>query len=178
MEQTFDAVVVGAGIAGLTCALALGRRGVRTVVLERDSSFTSRLQGFHYHFNESESLDKCLAELGLLDEVKAIRIRNDGHVISLANHRGRWIACWDGRNRRAIGDIGRGELRDLLLARCSLQSNVEFRMGCRVAQVHDGAPRRPPRRRWGASARRTALRLHVRRPFKRRAISVRRRHRC
>jgi predicted Rossmann fold flavoprotein len=35
MAQTFDAIVLGAGAAGLMCAIEAGKRGRRTVVLER-----------------------------------------------------------------------------------------------------------------------------------------------
>ena len=34
--ETFDAIVVGAGPVGLTLAIDLGRRGVKTLLVERD----------------------------------------------------------------------------------------------------------------------------------------------
>ncbi|HXK07554.1 MAG TPA: FAD-dependent oxidoreductase, partial [Verrucomicrobiae bacterium] len=37
MGATSDVVVVGAGAAGLMCAIAAGRRGRRTVVLEHNA---------------------------------------------------------------------------------------------------------------------------------------------
>ena len=34
-QQAFDVVILGAGAAGLMCALEVGRRGLRVAVLER-----------------------------------------------------------------------------------------------------------------------------------------------
>jgi len=50
--QRFDAVVIGAGPAGLAAAAELGRKGIRTVVLERESvgsSWTKHYDRLHLH---------------------------------------------------------------------------------------------------------------------------------
>src|ERR1051325_675830 len=50
--QRFDAVVIGAGPAGLAAAAEMGRKGIRTVVLERESvgsSWTKHYDRLHLH---------------------------------------------------------------------------------------------------------------------------------
>lgn len=42
MDPAFDVGIVGAGLAGLTCAVALVQRGLRVLVLERDSVLGGR----------------------------------------------------------------------------------------------------------------------------------------
>ena len=136
---------MGAGIAGLAAGLALRQRGVNCIVLERDATAESWLQGFHYHFNVSQPLELCLADLGLQEEVEKIRnkviaaapayaldllslpcqlhvltapaVQNDGHLMALTTPRCDWIAFCDG-SVDLVGDIGRAELRGLLLDRC------------------------------------------------------------
>ena len=51
-------VVVGAG--SLAAGLALCQHGVNCIVSERDATAESRLQGFHYDFNVSQPLERCL----------------------------------------------------------------------------------------------------------------------
>src|SRR5512142_635565 len=46
METSYDAIVVGAGIAGLSAALHLAERGLKPLVLEADPAFVGgRLAG-------------------------------------------------------------------------------------------------------------------------------------
>ena len=130
-------LIVGAGIAGLTCGVALLQNGWLSVtILEADLSQVFRLQGFHYHVHEDQSLDHCLSDLGLLEDVRAMRIRNDGHEMALADAANRRLLTWDGRNECAIGDISRGELRDLLLRRFQESGGV-VRFGAKVVRVTD-----------------------------------------
>jgi 2-polyprenyl-6-methoxyphenol hydroxylase-like FAD-dependent oxidoreductase len=58
-----DVVIVGGGIAGLAAAIALGRRGVRTTVVERDGRTTGASIGFQYRPLYA------LRELDLMDRV-------------------------------------------------------------------------------------------------------------
>jgi 2-polyprenyl-6-methoxyphenol hydroxylase-like FAD-dependent oxidoreductase len=130
-------VVVGAGIAGLACAFALHRRNVKVVVLERDMDANSRLQGFHYHLNQHSGLDECLQDLGMLDDVHRIRIKNDGHLIAISSQSRLWSICWSGKAEGAIGDIGRGALRKLLLSRC-IDAGVDVLFGCKLQGIEAG----------------------------------------
>ncbi len=41
--ENYDAVVIGAGLAGLQCAGVLGKRGVRVLLVDRKSSITDSI---------------------------------------------------------------------------------------------------------------------------------------
>ncbi|MHC5054244.1 MAG: FAD-dependent oxidoreductase [Planctomycetota bacterium] len=71
-DQTWDAVIVGAGPAGATCAARLADRGRRVVVLDRARFPREKVCG------DSLSPDalRRLARLGVLDEVRA-----SGHAL-------------------------------------------------------------------------------------------------
>jgi len=67
-ENIFDVCIVGAGIAGSTCAYYLGKKGIKTVVLEKKKfprdkicgdAFTERAQ---VHLKRTGVLDEILAE--------------------------------------------------------------------------------------------------------------------
>lgn len=63
--DTVSIAIVGGGIAGLSCALALQRRGFKVAVFERDTTFSDRRQG--YGLTLVNNPKGPLAELGLLD---------------------------------------------------------------------------------------------------------------
>lgn len=64
MTEQYDAIVVGAGIAGLGAAAILQRAGMRTVCLERDSKAGGRMQGFDLEGGWRLDIGLHLAELG------------------------------------------------------------------------------------------------------------------
>ena len=77
-----DVVVVGAGIAGLTAARELRRRGLDAVVLERDEHLGGRIRSEHrpgtllehggiFHTHGYTSMRRMLAEHGLSEAVRA-----------------------------------------------------------------------------------------------------------
>jgi 2-polyprenyl-6-methoxyphenol hydroxylase-like FAD-dependent oxidoreductase len=66
-ELETDCAIVGGGPAGLVLALALVRRGIRVVVLEKHADFLRDFRGDTIH----PSTQDLLAELGLLDEFLA-----------------------------------------------------------------------------------------------------------
>src|SRR5919197_384091 len=66
-------LIAGGGIGGLTAAVALGRRGIRTVVLER-SSFTEETgAGIQLGPNAT----RILKELDVLDTIKPALFKPD-----------------------------------------------------------------------------------------------------
>jgi len=64
LTEQYDAIVVGAGIAGLGAAAILQRAGMRTVCLERDSKAGGRMQGFDLEGGWRLDIGLHLAELG------------------------------------------------------------------------------------------------------------------
>ncbi len=57
METSLPAVIIGAGIAGLTCALSLARQGIGCVVLERSTRFSEIGAGIQVSPNATRVLE-------------------------------------------------------------------------------------------------------------------------
>ncbi|MFH8837829.1 FAD-dependent oxidoreductase [Streptomyces sp. NPDC017868] len=90
MEQ-HRAVVVGAGIGGLTAAVALHRRGWRVTVLERAADLTPVGAGIALAPNAQRALDV----IGLGDRVRALSAwQGDG---GMRTPGGRWLARTDAK---------------------------------------------------------------------------------
>ena len=64
MHKKYDAIVVGAGIAGLGVSALLARAGVRTLCVEKDPQAGGRLQGFDIEGGWRVDIGLHLAELG------------------------------------------------------------------------------------------------------------------
>ena len=80
IREPFDAIVVGAGISGLTAAYLLAKAGKRTLVLEREPQIGGLLAvirrgGFeierlyHHLFSHDSAVFRLLTNLGLMEEV-------------------------------------------------------------------------------------------------------------
>ena len=126
------AVICGAGVAGLTLAIQLGRAGWHVVVLEPRSElsrdgFLIDLTGEGLHAAE---------RIGLIPGIKAVaeRVR-----------RVRWVDQTGTQivdvNIRRAGPAGfallRGDLQQILLS--SLPPNVEVRFGCGISAIRAGS---------------------------------------
>jgi 2-polyprenyl-6-methoxyphenol hydroxylase-like FAD-dependent oxidoreductase len=72
MRESFDVVVVGAGLAGASAATVLARAGLEVLVLERETAFRDRVRG------------EWLAAWGLL-EVEALGLRAVADAVPLVN---------------------------------------------------------------------------------------------
>ena len=126
MIEQWDLCVVGAGIAGLTLALAAARRGLTVVVVERDKDRSFRRQGFNLVVDDSSA--------SLLREhcdFPDPRLKYD-HVCDLdplgvmpltVFTKGSWLLA---KFLRVFGAVKRGAFRDELIAR-SLEAGVELR---------------------------------------------------
>ncbi len=76
----YDVIVVGAGLGGLTCAAALARKGVRVLVLEKDShpggtSYVFRRGDFHFpmgplSFSYPGYISSLLSYLGIKEPLE------------------------------------------------------------------------------------------------------------
>ncbi|MEU4892760.1 FAD-dependent oxidoreductase [Streptomyces sp. NPDC044780] len=76
-ETTFDVIVVGGGIGGLSTAFALARKGLRVRVLERAKEFGEVGAGIQLAPNCTRILD----DYGLLDEAKSLGVLPENIVM-------------------------------------------------------------------------------------------------
>lgn len=132
-------IVAGAGIGGLTAALALARRGFRVVICEK----AARLEEAGAGLQVSPNASRVLIDLGL-------RPRLTPHAtapgaVAIMSARGGEIV------RLPLGDaaspdagapywvIRRADLQAALLAAVNDHPDIELRLGCAVAGFDDGA---------------------------------------
>jgi salicylate hydroxylase len=130
-------VIAGAGIGGLTAALALARRGFRVVILEKAEQLEEAGAGLQLSPNAS----RVLIDLGLEPRLKARAITPDAISIMSAQSRGEIarLPLGDAATFRAGAPywiIHRADLQSALLAQVRDNSDIELRLGC---QFEDAA---------------------------------------
>lgn len=121
MSESFDAIVVGASIAGCTAATLLGRRGLRVALLERASD-PRAYEKVCTHFSQA-SATKTIQRLGLAEEIEAAGgVRNSSDTYT----RFGWI-------RSALEeygyDIPRERLDPMVRAMAARTPGVDLRLG-------------------------------------------------
>ncbi|RVM23677.1 FAD-dependent oxidoreductase, partial [Sinorhizobium meliloti] len=92
MQKADPVAIVGAGIAGLTAALCLARKGFRTDIFEQADALEEAGAGLQLSPNAS----RILIELGLLPALE--RVWNEPEAISLT----------DGRSLRPLASVPAG----------------------------------------------------------------------
>jgi salicylate hydroxylase len=129
-------VVAGAGIGGLTAALALAARGFRVVVLEK----TERLEEAGAGLQLSPNASRVLIDLGLQPRLAARAVIPDAVSIMSARH-GAEIA------RLPLGEaaafragapywvVHRADLQAALAAAVGDHPDIELRLGCQFEDV-------------------------------------------
>ncbi|WP_307808389.1 FAD-dependent monooxygenase [Streptomyces oryzae] len=139
-SHTSRALVIGAGIGGLTAAAALAARGWSVTVLERARKLEPVGAGIGIAPNGLRALDV----LGLGDPVRELRTWR-GEEGGLRSPSGRWLARTTGDRAAArYGDsvvlLPRAALVELLRSR--LPGTVELRTGTAATVTDPGAPDR------------------------------------
>ncbi|WP_065968149.1 FAD-dependent monooxygenase [Streptomyces sparsogenes] len=146
--QSFEAVIVGGGLGGMTAALSLRQRGLRVTVLEQAPQFGEIGAGIQTAPNAS----RVLLGLGLRKRLEVIRTEPQDQV------RRRWK---DGSivGLTQLGDVckqrynapywhyHRADLHQVLTDACVDPAGpgpvVELRTASRVTELDRGNPRRP-----------------------------------
>ncbi|KAG7620622.1 FAD-binding domain [Arabidopsis suecica] len=127
MEE-LDIVIVGGGIAGLATSLALHRKGIKSVVLERSESVRSEGAAFGIQTNGWLALQ----QLGVADKLR---------LKSLPIHQIRDVLIEKGIKRReSVGPASYGEVRgvlrnDLVRALAHALPLGTLRLGCHILSV-------------------------------------------
>jgi 2-polyprenyl-6-methoxyphenol hydroxylase-like FAD-dependent oxidoreductase len=130
-----DAVVIGAGIGGLTASLALQRRGWQVTTLERAGSLEPVGAGLAIAANGLKALDV----LGVGDEIRKLSaIQGEA---GLRNRKGRWLMRTTEEAAAArLGDsvvlLRRANLVDALVARLAPGT---IRLNTKVTSVEPGS---------------------------------------
>ncbi len=135
-------VIAGAGIAGLTTALALAHCGLASLVLEQRSEFSAAGAGIQLGPNAT----RILGELGVLAELADAAVAPD--AIAVADARsgrqivrlplGPWI---EQRCDAPYLVAHRADLQRALVSKAGANPLIEVRLGCAVA-----GPSSPPNR--------------------------------
>jgi len=133
------ALIAGAGIGGLTAALALSRVDLEVTIFER----VAALEAFGAGLQLTPNATRILSKLGVLDAVRALateprrlrilRGRDDGELaeLNLATSVRRWGAPY------LI--IHRADLQGQLAAAVDNHANIDLRLGVKVAGVDERA---------------------------------------
>ena len=132
MPAVTDVVIVGAGIGGLSAALALAGRGIRATVLEQ----APRIEAVGAGIQLSPNATRILHWLGLEKDLAAWGVEPDG--LAIRGHDGEPLvnAPLGAEARRTFGfpyyHAHRADLLDALLER---QDPDLLRLGAKVAAV-------------------------------------------
>jgi len=126
--EYYDAVIVGARIAGTATALGLARRGARVLLLDADTFPSDTLST---HLLWSDAL-QCLDRLGVLTEVRATLAPEIGHFRLAYGQYTNTATIPTRRNYPPLLSVRRLVLDDILLRRARATPNITIREGVAV----------------------------------------------
>ncbi|MEP6839273.1 MAG: FAD-dependent monooxygenase [Bradyrhizobium sp.] len=136
MAVTRTIVVAGAGIGGLTAALALAAKGFRVVVLEK----AERLEEAGAGLQLSPNASRILVDLGLKPRLAARAVTPDAVNIMSARHGGEIarLPLGEAASQRADAPywvIHRADLQGALQAAVNDHPDIDLRLGCQFEDV-------------------------------------------
>jgi salicylate hydroxylase len=136
VSTTRTIVVAGAGIGGLTAALALARQGFRVVILEK----AERLEEAGAGLQLSPNASRILVDLGLQDRLGARAITPDAISIMSARSGGEIARLALGETAGFPADapywvVHRADLQSALLAHVNDNPDIELRLGWQFEDV-------------------------------------------
>ncbi len=132
-------IVVGGGLGGLTLALALGRAGVRTTVVEQSPAFGEVGAGIQLSPNATRALGSLgikaeVHAIGFAPEAAEVRDHASGRLL-LRNALGEAAGA---RWGSAYLQVHRADLHAALMKAVQALGLTTFRLGARVGCVEDG----------------------------------------
>jgi len=136
VAATRTIVVAGAGIGGLTAALALAAKGFRVVVLEK----AERLEEAGAGLQLSPNASRILVELGLKERLSARAVTPDAISIMSARSGGEIarLPLGEAASFRAGAPywvVHRADLQSALQAHVNDNPDIELRLGCQFEDV-------------------------------------------
>ena len=136
MAVTRTIIVAGAGIGGLTAALALAAKGFRVVVLEK----AERLEEAGAGLQLSPNASRILVELGLQPRLAARAVTPDAINIMSARKGGEIarLPLGEAASSRAGAPywvVHRADLQAALLAHVNDNPDIDLRLGCQFEDV-------------------------------------------
>ncbi len=136
MAVTRTIIVAGAGIGGLTAALALAAKGFRVVVLEK----AERLEEAGAGLQLSPNASRILVELGLQPRLAARAVTPDAINIMSARNGGEIarLPLGEAASSRAGAPywvVHRADLQAALLAHVNDNPDIDLRLGCQFEDV-------------------------------------------
>ncbi len=132
MTATRSVIVAGAGIGGLTAALALARNGFRVTVLEQAERLSETGAGIQLSPNAA----RCLIDLGVGERLRP-HVTEPAALRVLVGHSGREIVRMPlvGAAQRYAAPywiIHRGDLQAALVAAVAQERDISLKLGMRV----------------------------------------------
>lgn len=135
MEWRYDAIILGAGAAGLMCAIEAGKRGRRVLVLERAERFGKKILisgGGRCNFtNLNTSADNFLSANPHFAKSALARYRPSDFVNLVERHR---IPYHEKKLGQLFCDRSAHDITTMLEQECR-QANVTIRTNCRITEV-------------------------------------------
>lgn len=125
----YDAIIIGAGIAGSVCALALANKGWRIAVLEKRQSLLA-YKKICTHIIHPYAVNQ-LKKIGVFDELMTKSAQMTGMNI---HHNGRSI-LYPFAGKLSAANIERKDLDPALKAALTKHKNITLLSGCRVTSL-------------------------------------------
>ena len=133
--QAFDAIIIGAGAAGMMCAITAGQRGKRVLLLDRAERAGAKILisgGGRCNFTNLEvTPERFLSANPHFCKSALSRHTQHDFIAMVERHR---IAYHEKTLGQLFCDGSAREIVAMLLAECAC-AGVEIRLGCRVTEV-------------------------------------------
>jgi predicted Rossmann fold flavoprotein len=135
----YDVVIIGAGAAGLMCAIEAGKRGRSVLVIERNESPGKKIRisgGGRCNFtNLYTTPDNFISANSSFHKSALARYTPDDFIRLVRNHR---IAFHEKKLGQLFCDGSSQQIINMLLQECA-KAGVDVRASCSVSQIHKNA---------------------------------------